>query len=337
MAEPQQPDTSNDFPDSSDNASFGGELLHSKSQSDDSKTETKKDEKKGCHTHPIITCKVERDNDDRPIIEARRANKFSKIGLFVNAFLLLCTLGALGFTWWGLIDARKKDIAQSERERFLDSLNRRKDSISYERDTATYNLNKRDIEERSKRDDDNLDLTRQSVEAQINSLQQSQTQFEKENKPYLDMLHISIEVDSIGNCSLVQEAFNVGKQPIKLIEHNAVISIFTEPKDPFVTDSIIRNIRFTRKSVPGPLKAYVASQSFRKFNSDLQEKIPSDDINKVRNGTYVAAVFEKITYINLITNKVAYCEIRAAINIFPNTDVVIIDEENYEDNKRYRK
>src|SRR5439155_7796670 len=118
MTDEQQPDANKDFPNSSDNSSFPLEekRLNPGSEAQQSKSTQGDENKKECYSHPNVIVNVPQANDAGSVVEARKANKLTKIGLIISTILALLTLGALGFTWWSvdvaqqaLTDSRKKD------------------------------------------------------------------------------------------------------------------------------------------------------------------------------------------------------------------------------------
>ncbi len=321
MEEQKQPEGQNDFPDSSDNANFGEEPFKPKSQSDDTKSEGEKSQKKDYDTHQIITCKVEKDNDDRPIIEARRANKFSKIGLFVNGFLLLCTLGALALTWLTISDSRVKDAATAKRDRIKDVEDDSLNARNFRRDTAIFGLNKRDFEERSKRDNASLELTKRSIEAQFKSIANLQKQFIIQNEPYLQANGSSAEIDAVSNkLNIICQIQNFGNHPVRVVKSRCQISV-------------------VRKDYPDDTKWNIETQKFLNENYYVSKESPQEihlpssivfakNVNDMIVSKSADIYFKlECKYVNQITNQTKDFKTYIKIDL-KTTRYVIIENEN---------
>lgn len=104
MAEPQKPDSGNNFPESSNNASFSAkeDSFETGGEKNQTNCTGQKDNEKNAYLHPDIIVNVAKENDVRAIAEAQRANRYTRLGLIVNTLLFLGTLGALGFSWWSI-------------------------------------------------------------------------------------------------------------------------------------------------------------------------------------------------------------------------------------------
>ena len=84
-----QDQTNNEFPDSSDNASFENNEHITHAENDNNKKPL--EEKESINLQPNIIVNIPPNND----VEARRTNNYTRIGLIVNICLLLGTFGAL--------------------------------------------------------------------------------------------------------------------------------------------------------------------------------------------------------------------------------------------------
>jgi len=277
-----------------------------------------------------VSPKQERNNNEKP-------KWTEKGGFWVSVVVGIFTLALFGIATWqakisndAVSEAHTANLKADTARWFNDSVSKEnlrlaKEMFNAQKESSIFS----DSVSRA-----NLVLSKVGLKAQLESLKKNQERFEKENKPYLDILHVSLKIDSsTGKSYIIQDVYNVGRQPIKLLEYDAIMSVFEDPQNIDSTDSIIMSLRFPTNTIMSPLPTYVGSQSFRQFYAEFQQSMWLADIAKIKNGDKVAAVLEKIRYINLITNRIAYCEIKVAVNIYPNTEMRVVYENNYDEEK----
>lgn len=324
MAEPEQPNSDKDFPDASDNASFGSDSVNSDSQSNKSSTETNNNTSNDKKSEPIIN--ETRNNEDAAIIEARTANRFTKYGLYVNAFLLLCTLGALLFTWISLNDARKKDIQSAIRDSTNDANNRIKDSIFNERDSIKYNITKIQFESSRIKDSANIGLAKKSLDAQINSLIEAQKQFEISSRPLIQIGNISLEVFEEGKPTRISfNIENLGKYPAKITK--------SETRIVYSTDSAYKSYALLNGQGFWVVDLYVSGENSRQYKCmESEAEMKKNIYDEVNSGKRFIYLLGKLNYINIATTKKRIYRFIVRISNYPFFNSVPVVNEDFIEN-----
>jgi hypothetical protein len=110
-------------------------------------------------------------------------------------------------------DISANALADSRRS---DSISHISDSSYNSRNKEAFELTKQEFKARSKKDSITIDLTKQSVEAQINSINDANTKFELESTAFLQLQKFSINYfDEERRINIVAEMNNLGKYPAK--------------------------------------------------------------------------------------------------------------------------
>lgn len=213
MADEDKNDLSNDFPDPGEHSSFGeGDYPPKSIYQTTHSTTTNNSQNSQPHPYLIVN---PREENSAEITEMRKANRLTTIGLWVNGFLFLGTLGALVFAWISIavtkdsVRVAKDALADSRK---VDSMNRANDSVKSYRDSIIWKQN-------YQIDSTNTALTRKSVEAQINALDEERNQFLISNQPYLQITIPQLPQDSIvpGRDLIFDFTFkNLGNYPARI-------------------------------------------------------------------------------------------------------------------------
>ncbi len=135
-----------------------------------------------------------------------------------------------------------------------------KDSIADERTKQAFALSKQDFEARNIKDSLNRDLSKQSLEAQINSVNGTQKQFEISNEPILEIDSMNIHLEIGQPLSITYQIKNLNKYTAKVLGAGELIgtkynvpnlnSIKSEIKDianntKYISDTYPIHLEFT--------------------------------------------------------------------------------------------
>lgn len=285
MAEETEQPTNSDFPNASDNSNFSAKenALDSASEIVQSESGTNKKETKDYVSQPptIIVNIPKEDNS-----EAVKANNLTRTSIIINSALFLITLAALWVTKQSvdiskdaLNDSRKKDSVTEIKEKkiaFLDSIIRARDYI---------------------RDSTNIALSKQSLDAQIGTMQESQKQFNIQNKPYIQISAFDLSEIQIGhNVYFKYKVQNLGNQPIILLKRAVAISIVENL--PF---SDISKFKFLKTKIPPEeINRYIKGNPLENiFNSSAI--FGQETYNGIVNKKLFFYFYGKFTYKNVVT------------------------------------
>lgn len=166
-----------------------------------------------------------------------------------------------------------KAFSDSTHQALIDSVNHVKDSISGIKDNLT------------------LGLATKSLQAQINSIRQTQNEFEIENKPVLQPS--SWNMDSLTKRKMNFQINNWGKQPAKIFTISGRLKVSKDSS--YKRDEILITKRFNQVV---PQYAGVAFSI-----STNTEGITDNDIIQVKNGTLFLYIIGRVEYENIVAAK----------------------------------
>jgi hypothetical protein len=283
MAEEQQENTNKDFPDSSDNSFFSSEenSLNTEGQEINTGDESGKHTKKNCYTHPNIIINNPANNDAEALEVAKEGNRIARGGLIASIIASAFTLGALWLSWQAnqttqeaLGDARKKDLAAAVRERVIDSL----DSIVRNRDFI--------------RDTTNIGLSKQSLQTQINSIKETQNQFNNTHQPYLQVEAVPYLLVTLDASATVKYRIkNIGAVPVEMLSYE---SYFT------FSGSEMKQGIANKVNTKGELNLYLIPQGSQEITV-YERELTLDEWKQVKNIGGGMWFRLKINYKNLVS------------------------------------
>jgi len=229
------------------------------------------------------------------------ANKIAIVGTIIN----LTLAGMTYLLFQKTIEANKtSQLALKESARANDisaqalADSRRADSVSDIKDSISYTLTKSQYENSRKKDSINIAMTKQSVETQINSIKETQTQFQLENLAYIECTDFTFKTfESNKQPQILFRISNVGKVPVKITKFK--LGFFYKPAIGYNPDGYLGTLIYD----PYPTSFYVTKESPRIQNFTGFDKIPNaqyDAISKEELGMFFCG---EIQYTNEINNK----------------------------------
>lgn len=189
-------------------------------------------------------------------------------------------------------------------QRYNDSLNRISDSIKFTNDTAYGN--KKYIED-SINNRKNFEISKYVLQAQINSLKQTQKDFETENRPFIVYTNIRLDTP-INNHNIHIDYIlnNVGKFPAKISSNRGALNWGIDTSKMLVASSWKEHADKLFLSSGGNMQMWMDHNGF----SDYQKKVFKDGITSLfvfLQTTYFSSVLSteyssysviKISYVN---------------------------------------
>lgn len=229
------------------------------------------------------------------------ANKIAIFGLLINLILAIFTYLLFQKT----VEANKTSqsaLKESSRANDISALaladSRKADSISEIKDSISYNLSKSQYEASREKDSISMLLAKQSINAQINSLKETQNQFTLENLAYIECTDFTfVTFESNKEPKIAFRISNVGKVPVKITKFK--LGFFYKSTIGYNPDGYLATIIYD----PYPTSFYVTKESPRIQNFTGFDKIPTaqyDAIKKEELGMFFCG---EIQYTNEINNK----------------------------------
>ncbi|MEO8852845.1 MAG: hypothetical protein ABI359_03645 [Ginsengibacter sp.] len=263
----------------------------------------------GEHTTPP-NCKGE-ENPENPI---KPKNKKWSISDKINIWMAAFTAGLFFITTYSTCLTRNAIISSdSTNVKYLDKIERLVTAF----DTSANNGKK------------SLVLQDSSINAQINSIKETQQIFEKTNQPFLQLAEPVITTFKAGEPLEIRYTIvNLSNIPIKVINQKTNM-IFRKKPPP------LSEIKKFPKGKDNPVNYYVTIQDpfFSKFHF---RPLKTEEYDAILNGPYFIYVLREITYENLVTNTMRkyliYTEMKPIRNSpsYPNgTYYNFIYNENY--------
>ncbi len=141
------------------------------------------------------------------------ANRISTKGLYISTALFIITLFALAGSFYStfltrraLQDSRTNAIEESVRNRAID-----------QRSQDALDLSREQFEEGKKYNDSTITISNQSLQAQINSIKETQRQFEINNKPFLQCSDFTVVQFEAGKpIKIAFKLANIGNAPARV-------------------------------------------------------------------------------------------------------------------------
>lgn len=215
------------------------------------------------------------------------SNKIGWVGVGINfilaffTYLLFLKTGDANRTSSDALEVSRLALADSRmNERLKDSLERIKDSASNYLDSIK------------------LEITKQSLQAQINSINNSQNQFESINQPFLQVNSISIDTLHVGQKPKINYTVtNISTVPIEIIRQRELSTITNQPPPPYT--HVKRN--FNRQGIITKAGGYIIKDFYSPFTSYLENNLTTNSYKELMEGKYSVLLYKEIDYQNLIT------------------------------------
>ncbi len=145
------------------------------------------------------------------------------------------------------------------------------------------------------RADSTFKLQKRSLNAQIQSLQETQKEFDIENRPLLQVLNIQFDTLTVGKKLYLKYLYvNSGKQPIKLLTETVKLKIQNNKKE---SDYTLTN------PLISPINIYLIGNAIyqKKWFSGIP--IKEDFYKHVRNGDFSLHLIGSCVFKNNVTNR----------------------------------
>jgi hypothetical protein len=253
------------------------------------------------------------------------ADKIAAVALLINLGLAIFTYQLYSVASKDSKNADKSaNAANKSAEIAQTTLNEIKDynTKSLQKQQVALDRAKVDADKREKSDRENSIRQNKSVDAQIASLKETQTEFKNENEPYLQATNFVVYIDTSTYKVIVKYSlFNNGKQAVKATNEKVKLAILARDIDTTEMDSVLNKTKLQ------PYNDYISPK-------DPNTGIANDiTINKamydeVRNGQKIMIYFGEINYINLITKAIKTYKYAAKISSFGTISYHMIRSDN---------
>lgn len=265
-----------------------------------------------------ITDKKNKDKPSSTKNQEKRKSFFDKnksmISMIINTLLLMCTVFMMLITFHAnRISKTSVDIAHDAliQAKRANDISEENDSISLLSFLATDSLNK-----------SNLKLTEQSVNAQIDALIESQKQFEKTNRPYINLRDFKISnLEENQKIKIFFSMQNLGNYPARIIERK--FEYFFDTKTPSENPYTHRtNLK------PELVEDYIIKESPYSQMFTSESILDYFFYTNLKSGIQFLHFFGDITYINEVNNKKRKCSFYVEIFAPPSTEYKVIYIKN---------
>lgn len=239
---------------------------------------------------------VQPPTDNSEIIEANKiakeANTIANKSVYINLGLFIGTL-LLAFLAW--VQYNSSVSALKIAKQTLDSTNMNNHKV-FKLQQAANNSADSSEKEKSKREIAIFRLQKTSDSTQIAALQETQKEFEIENKPFLQVVNFKIDtIISEKKWAIHYDYVNLGKQPIRSVKDSIVVILDT--------DKSIRQFENKKASWVGKkINIYLTQQAVFK-NEWKGDPIPDFLIKGIYSKKYSIYLEGKLFYINTQTKK----------------------------------
>lgn len=232
------------------------------------------------------------------------ANRIAIIGTFINlalaglTYLLFIKTGEANKTSMQSLEQAQKAVEQAKRANDIADSNFRLSVIAAKSNDEI--------------SDANFKLSTQSLNAQIKSFQETQKQFEIENKPNLQIGGINI--DSISRLKISFNIRNFGKQPAKIFSISSALVYTNNP-----------NLTNAKYEVAKSFNSFVPQDGYVPFSISAGEKILNEQqIILLKNGNYFVYIIGECKYLNTVNLQKRSYKFNYRISYNPDIDVKII-------------
>ncbi len=232
-----------------------------------------------------------------------KESKATILSIGVNVIIAIAAFYALDQTRQSTSAAiRSANAADSTvaQQRRNDRILREESAISSFRDSIN-------TEKRFRLDSISRGIQNKSVEAQIQTLKETQKQFEVFNEPFLQIIEPVLTVPEGANSGkLFYTIANVGKYPALLTSYKIYVVVDTMPNN--------FNDVYNYKEPDSVLAAYLSDKSAIKFMNDVE--LNKSSINFLKKDEYFAYISGYVRYNNLIKKTVV--DFRFQLRLKPN-------------------
>jgi len=185
---------------------------------------------------------------------------------------------------------------------------------------ANLNLAKKQFHSNDSANKINLKISNNALQTQINSIKQTQFDFEIENRPFMVFINIHLDTSFKNNViNITYTGYNVGKFPAKVFYMATAINYG-------IDTSTTKLFKITKWTVR-PSKEYLPNNAFLDGNVTLPSN--KQDINFFKNGLIHIFLYFDIRYFSSVlkTTYSSYSVWQITLNDFKNIDVSAIENK----------
>jgi hypothetical protein len=247
-------------------------------------------------------------NKETPIqVEKRKKWKIDHtltvVGIFVNIALLIATYKL----WKEAVNAGKSATTAAIASKESAEQAKESNKLAKQSADSSQGMNKQAI-----------DVSKQSLDAQINSIKETQKQFEVANRPVIQINNIKVETFEQGKPTRITfNIANFGKYPAKIFKSQSKIVYSIDPdfKDfSYLNDSITKYSLYVGGENSTPFFAQEVKNELKKFIYD-----------QVNDGERFIYLIGKFNYLNLVMNQEAIYRFIIRIKMFPNFEATPLE------------
>ncbi len=257
------------------------------------------------------------------------ANKIAIFGTLINAVLAGLTFMLFQKT----VEANRiSQLALTESTRANDIStqalkdSRKADSISVFKDSVISAFNERQYLNGREKDSITISITRKSLESQINSLRESQKQFQIENLAYIECSDFNFaSFESNKEPKIAFKIQNVGRVPVKVMGFK--LGFFYRNTIGFNPDGYLKTLAY--ESIPTTF--YITKETPRIQFFTAYDKISALHFDAVSKGVLALFFCGEIKYVNEMNGKKMKYIFNALLNPPPSIEHKMVFLNNIED------
>jgi hypothetical protein len=170
-------------------------------------------------------------------------------------------------------------------------------------------------------------MTKQSIEAQINSIKETQNQFRLENLAYIECTDFAfVTFEENKEPKIVFRISNVGKVPIKVTKFK--LGFLYKPTVGYNPEGYLKTLMYD----PIPTSFYITKEAPRIQYFNAFDKISKVSFEAAKKGDLLLFFCGEIKYINELNSKKMKYMFNALLSPPPSNEFKVVFLNNTEDN-----